>query len=121
MEYCVTVNGLGRTSYRVRPPEEIMRDVYERLTPFAGLFNWSGATMHDANDVGLALTAAAMGRPDDADHHFGNAIALCERAGARPYLARYHLEWARVLADRGDWHARASTPRSPSSSALRSA
>ncbi len=58
--------------------------------------------MTDANDIGLAETAAALGRPDEADRFFGSAIELCERARARSYLARYRYDWARALADRGD-------------------
>jgi hypothetical protein len=107
VEFAVTVCGLARTAYRVRPSNAIMRDVYERLAPFAGLFNWTGSTVNDANDFGLAMTAAALGRPDDADHHFADAVDLCDRSGARPFVARYHLGWATVLADRGDTsHAR---------------
>lgn len=102
IEFGVVMCGLGRTSYRIGPPEAIMRDVYDRLAPFTGLFNWSGPTMNDANDFGLAMTAAALAQHDDADRHFAGAIALAERAGARAYLARYHFAWASVLADRGD-------------------
>ena len=61
-EYAVTVCGLGRQTYFLRPPEAIMRDVYERLLPFAGLFGYSGAGMSDLADLGLAMNAAALGR-----------------------------------------------------------
>jgi hypothetical protein len=101
-EYAVTICGLGRQSYFLRPPEPIMRDVYERLLPFAGLFGYSGPNMSDPADLGLALNAAALDRSDDADRHFQDGIALCERAGARSYEARCHFFWMRVLADRGD-------------------
>jgi hypothetical protein len=102
VEYGVTIAGLGRQAYRLRPPKPIMRDVYERLLPFAGLFNWSGPTITDPNDLGLAMCAAALGQPGDADRHFADAVALCDRAGARSYSARCHFFWAQVLADRGD-------------------
>ena len=101
-EYAVTIAGLGRQTYRLRPPEPIMRDVYERLIPFTGLFNWSGPTITDPNDLGLAMCAAALGESGDADRHFADAVALCDRAGARAYGARCHFFWAQVLADRGD-------------------
>ena len=102
VEYGVTMCGLGRQAYRLRPPETIMRDVYDRLLPFTGLFNWSGPTITDPNDLGLAMCAAALERPDEADRHFADSIALCQRAGARAYGARCHFFWAHVLADRGD-------------------
>lgn len=102
VEFGVTVCGLARQTFAIRPPEPIMRDIYDRLVPFAGLFNWSGPTITDPNDLGLGMCAAALGRHDDADRHFADAIGLCERAGARPYGARCHFFWAHVLCDRGD-------------------
>jgi hypothetical protein len=81
-----------------------MRDVYDRLAPFSGLFNWSGPTITDPNDLALAMAAAALGRHDAADRHFADAVALCERAGALGYLGRTHLSWATVLADRREVH-----------------
>lgn len=100
--YPVTLCGLARMSYRVRAPEPILRSIYDRLAPFAGFFNWSGPTVSDGNDLGLAQLASALDRHDDADQHFAALIALCERAGARAYLARGHFDWSRALADRGD-------------------
>ena len=76
--------------------------LYEALLPFAGIFNWSGGTISEGNDTGLAAAAEMLGRPDDADRHHADAIALCERAGARAYLARAHYFHGRMLADRGD-------------------
>lgn len=38
---------------------------------------------------------------DDADAHFAAAVALCERARARPYLAWTHHDWARALLAQG--------------------
>jgi class 3 adenylate cyclase/tetratricopeptide (TPR) repeat protein len=102
LEYAVTLCALGRFTYDLRPPTEILHYLYEHLRPFAGTFNWSGQTITDANDLGLAVIAATLGRADDADCHFAAAIALCERAGSRANLARSLFWWARVLADRGD-------------------
>ncbi len=84
------------------PIPRSLRPVYEKLLPFAGHFNWSGSTITDANDQGLALAAATLGEHDAADAHFAAAIDLCERAGARAYLARCTFDWARVLDARGD-------------------
>jgi tetratricopeptide (TPR) repeat protein len=100
--YPVTLCGLARMTYVLAPPEPFVRSVYDALLPFRGIFNWSGPTLSDASDAGLAMASAALGRHDDADAHFADAIALCERAGARAYLARYHFDWSRVLSGRGD-------------------
>jgi predicted ATPase/class 3 adenylate cyclase len=101
-EYAVTLCGLGRQSYFLRPSETIRRDVYQRLLPFAGLFGYSGPCMSDLADLGLAMNAAALDRHGDADRHFADGVAICERACARAYQARFHFFWTRVLADRGD-------------------
>jgi len=98
----VVLCGLGRLSYRVRPEEAIVRSIYEKLAPFTGYFNWTGGTIADANDLGLAMAAATLGDDAVADDHFSKAIDLCERAGARAYEARCVLDWARVLDGRGD-------------------
>jgi tetratricopeptide (TPR) repeat protein len=106
VEFPVILCGLARLSFRIEPGPAVLRPVYEQLAPFAGRFNWSGSTITDANDQGLGLAAAALGEDDAADAHFAAAIDLCERAGARSYLARCTFDWARVLDRRGD-HARA--------------
>ena len=54
-----------------------------------------------------ALLAASLERWDEAFAHFEEAIALCRRLGARPYLARTEYEYGRALIARGD-RARAS-------------
>lgn len=102
IEYSVSMGGLALWSYAVRPPESILRDVYERFSPWAGNFSWTGPTIMHPSDHGLAMAASALQQPDVADGHFADAVALCERAGARVYLAHAHYDWAHVLADRGD-------------------
>ena len=103
LEYPVTLCGLGRFSYDLRPPTEVLalplRAARDRSRARS---TGAGRQITDANDLGLAMIAATLGRADDADRHFAAAIALCERAGARANLARCHFWWARVLADRGD-------------------
>jgi hypothetical protein len=102
VEFPVTVCGLGRLSYRIGPSETVARSILERLEPFSGTFNFSGATVTDPNDLGLAMVTAALGRHDEADQYFADVIGLCERAGAQAYLARSHLDWARIRHDRAD-------------------
>ena len=65
-----------------------MRDVYERLLPFGGLFNWSGACMSDASDLGLAMNAAALGTARRVRPSFRRCrCVLCE-APARSRIRR---------------------------------
>ena len=49
----------------------------------------------------LGLLAARLQRWDEADAHFGAALATLERMDARPYLARTRYEYARALLVRG--------------------
>jgi len=102
VEYPVTLCGLGRLTRTIPIDEAAMRHIYERLLPFAGTFNWSGVSITDANDHGLAVVAARLGDFDASDAHFRAAIGLSERAGAKPYLASEHLDWAQLLAERGE-------------------
>ena len=101
--YPVNLCGLARMAHLLRPSVETVEWVYDALLPFAGIFNWTGGTIAEGNDAGLAIAAAVLGRLDDADRHSDDAIALCERAGARVYLARANFDRARMLADRGDF------------------
>ncbi len=48
----------------------------------------------------LGLLAATEGRTDDAERHFGDALAMSERMGDRPFATRTRYELARMLLDR---------------------
>jgi hypothetical protein len=102
VEYPVTLCGLARLTRTVQLDEPTMRHLYDRLLPFAGTYNWSGTSLTDANDHGLGTLAARLGDFEASDAHFAAAVALGERSGADPYLAQAHLDWARLLAERGE-------------------
>ena len=48
------------------------------------------------------LLATTLGRLEDAERHFIEALAMNERTGARPYLAHTQHEYAAMLLARGD-------------------
>ncbi len=50
----------------------------------------------------LGLLAKATDRRDEAASHFEDALAINERMGARPWLARTQNDYARTLFDRDD-------------------
>ena len=91
-------------------PPERARAFYEAIKPvrdscvMLGLsyLSWEGPSSRV-----LGLLAASLERWDEAFAHFEDAIALCRRLGARPYLARTEYEYGRALIARGD-RARAS-------------
>jgi class 3 adenylate cyclase/tetratricopeptide (TPR) repeat protein len=102
VEFPVTLCGLGRLTRTVPLDEDTRRYIYDRLLPFAGTLNWSGASYTDPNDHGLAMVSARLGDFAASDRHFAAAIELCERAGARPFEVAAHLDWALLLGERGD-------------------
>lgn len=102
VEYPVTIDGLARLAYRVRPNDDVIRQVIDRLLPFSGFMNWSGVGISGPNDIGLAMSYAALGQHDDADRYFASTLELCERGGVRCWVARVTYDWGRILADRGD-------------------
>ena len=100
LEYPVTLCGLARLSPYADLAADRCEFIYDALTPFAGMMNYTGTSISDANDIGLACLADHLGRFEAADEHFGAAIALADRARAVPYGAHYRYEWARALIDR---------------------
>ncbi len=50
----------------------------------------------------LGLLAATLGRPEDAESHFQDAIAFCSDAGYRPELAWTCSDYSELLLDRDD-------------------
>ncbi len=101
VEFPVTLCGLGRMCLTLRADDATAQAIYDGLAPHAGFLNWSGGSFTDPNDLGLAGAAWKLGRFDDADAHFAAAIELCERAGARPFLAWSHHDWTRALVAQG--------------------
>jgi class 3 adenylate cyclase len=102
VEYPVTIDGLARMSFRVRPPEDVLQSIHRRLLPFTASMNWSGVGISGANDQGLAMVSAALGNYDDAKRYIALTMELCERVQARCWIARVHYDWARICADSGD-------------------
>lgn len=102
IQYPVTLCGIARLSRTVPLDDRAMEHVYTSLLPFSGTFNWSGASITDANDHGLGMLAARRGEFELSGRHFAAAIDLCERSGARCYLATARLDWARMLHERGE-------------------
>ena len=86
---------------QVRGRREQAERVYRRLQPYPewiipfAVFPTSGVSYH------LGLLAAFLRRFEDAEVHFATAAADHERIGAAGYLARTHLESARILLARG--------------------
>jgi len=82
--------------------------LYGRLAPYSERFFFSGS--HDIGGLArpLGRTARLLGRLDDAERHYRDALRLHEAIGAPYWLARTQLDLAELLVDghRGDDEAR---------------
>jgi class 3 adenylate cyclase/tetratricopeptide (TPR) repeat protein len=75
---------------------------YPQLQKVAGQVGVTGIGLVCYGSLALpcGLLAACLRRWDEADRYFGEAEAMNERIGARPYLVRTRRAWAAMLIDR---------------------
>jgi class 3 adenylate cyclase/tetratricopeptide (TPR) repeat protein len=103
VSFRVVLGGLARIAPALAAPPGVVEALRSRVEAWSGHFTGVPSWMHmDCVDAVLAGCAEMLGEHDEADRLFTKAVELCERAGARPLLARSHLDRARVLAGRGD-------------------
>ena len=76
--------------------------VHELMGPWADQFVWSGALGYGHVRLWLGVTAATLGRDDEADEHFDFACRFHDDNGLKLWSARSHLGWAEALAARGE-------------------
>ncbi len=84
---------------RTRAPE-----VYEFIAPYSGYCLTLRARtpgFFGPADRYLGMLASLMERWDDAEKHFHDALALCEKMPTPTYLAQTQYEYARMLLKRG--------------------
>jgi len=76
--------------------------LYERIRPIANQAEAFAVAVASQGAYGqfCGMLAACLGRWDDAEGHFTDALAMNERLGARPYVARTRRGWASMLLDR---------------------
>jgi class 3 adenylate cyclase len=75
--------------------------LYERLRPIAGQVLTALVGCAGSFALWCGMLAACLGRWEDAERHFADALAMNERLGARPYAVRTRRAWADMLVDRG--------------------
>jgi class 3 adenylate cyclase len=74
--------------------------LYDLLLPYAGRTTSTGAGSLGPVDRTLALLATVLRRYEDADRHFADAVALCERLRAPGWATHTRCGWARMLLAR---------------------
>src|SRR5262249_990587 len=108
---CVAI--LAILAHRFEDSERA-RKLYALLAPFeshAVVFFIQPTVCLGAVSRYLGLLAETIGETDLAARHFEDAIAMNMRMGARPYLARTQVEYARALLARGRADDRAYATR----------
>ncbi len=77
--------------------------LYEILSPYAGLNVVAGraAACYGPVDMRLGLLSRSLGRLEEAERHFSEALTICGRTGERPVAARLRWELAELLLERG--------------------
>lgn len=77
--------------------------LYERLRPVTGQVGVLALVLicYGSYAPSCGMLAACLGRWDDAERHFADALAMNERLRARPYVVRTRRAWAAMLLDRG--------------------
>ena len=78
--------------------------IYPELEPLGGANVMIGhlVSCYGAADRYLGMLAATLGKPERAEHHFEQALALNRRMGAATWLAHTAYEYARFLIGRSD-------------------
>jgi len=73
----------------------------KRIKPWSAINFGMGCTIYIGSaSRQLGLLAETLGRLDDAERHFEDALAMNIRMGARPWVARTQLDYARMLRKR---------------------
>jgi hypothetical protein len=60
-----------------------------------------GAVAYGSASRQLGILAGALRRWEESEQHFAEALAMNMRMGARPWVARTQLDYARMLRKRG--------------------
>jgi tetratricopeptide (TPR) repeat protein len=98
--WVVTVAGVARTAAVVG-----MLDVAERaldlMAPFGHIIAVTGLSYEQPVGMSTGVAAAALGRWEQAEHLFAQALDVSRRAGAPTFVAITEVSWAKALVDRG--------------------
>jgi eukaryotic-like serine/threonine-protein kinase len=102
-QWVISLTSLGETAAFLGDVPRAER-LYELIEPYNGLTIVAGraAACYGPVERVLGLLAATIGRPVDAERHLTSSLALSERMGDRPFVARTSRELAELLLARGD-------------------
>jgi class 3 adenylate cyclase/tetratricopeptide (TPR) repeat protein len=100
-QWLISLTSLGETAAFLGDAARAGR-LYELIQPYSGMTIVAGraAACYGPVERVLGLLAATIGRTSDAERHLGSSLALSERMGDRPFVARTCRELAEVLLAR---------------------
>jgi class 3 adenylate cyclase len=98
--WVVTMAGIARVAGLVGELE-IAEAAFDYMVPFHGIIAGTGQSAEQPVALSIGTAASALGRYDEAEALFAEAIELCERLGAPTFVAATEVQWAQTLLERG--------------------
>jgi tetratricopeptide (TPR) repeat protein len=99
--WLVTIAGAARTA-GVVGALDIAAWALEAMRPFAHCIAITPVSYEQPVGMSLGTAAAALGRWDDAEQLFAQALDVSERLGAPTFVAVTRVAWALALTNRGE-------------------
>ncbi len=98
--WLVTIAGAARTA-GIIGALDIAEWALEAMLPFGHLIAVTALSYEQPVGMSVGVAAAALGRWDDAERLFGEALDLCQRLAAPTFVAVTQVAWAQALTDQG--------------------
>lgn len=98
--WVLTIAGAARTAGAVGALDIAARAL-DALLPFGHIIAGTGQSYEQPVGMSIGTAAAALGRWDEAEQLFGQALDLSERLGAPTFVAVTRVAWAQALKTRG--------------------
>ena len=96
--WVVTIAGIARIA-GLAGELDIAQRAYDYMLPFRGVIAGTGQSAEQPVALSIGTAAAALGRFEDAEQLYAEAIDLSERLGAPTFVAATRVQWAQTLLD----------------------
>jgi class 3 adenylate cyclase/tetratricopeptide (TPR) repeat protein len=96
--WVVSIAGIARIA-GLAGELDIAQRAYNYMLPFRGVIAGTGQSAEQPVALSIGTAAAALGRFEDAEQLYAEAIDLSERLGAPTFVAATRVQWAQTLLD----------------------
>ena len=96
--WVVSIAGIARIA-GLAGELDIAQRAYDYMLPFRGVTAVTGQSAEQPVALSIGTAAAALGRFDDAEQLYAEAIDLAQRLGAPTFVAATRVQWAQTLLD----------------------